>query len=187
MNIQENFKFGKLTIIKQVESYKSTNKTTGKVSCRKRYLSLCECGGTRIIASRYLYSTEEPCCAKCTFQKRPQSLKVNDNYIRHYKQLLTSARVRNLTCTLNFEQFKSIVLNNCYYCDEPPAVKDWGRERQVIKNGVDRVNNSKGYEFENCVACCIFCNTAKLTYSQEEFFNKIEKVYMKHINKNKNE
>ena len=49
-----------------------------------------------------------------------------------------------------------------------------GRKRlsdHVLKcNGVDRVDNTKGYSVDNSVPCCKFCNTAKHTMSEGDFF-----------------
>lgn len=44
-------------------------------------------------------------------------------------------------------------------------------------NGVDRRNNLVGYEVENSIPCCTHCNRIKLNYSEEEFLNKIKKIY----------
>lgn len=41
----------------------------------------------------------------------------------------------------------------------------------VLKcNGIDRVDSSKGYTVENSVACCKYCNTAKNTMTESEFY-----------------
>jgi hypothetical protein len=44
-------------------------------------------------------------------------------------------------------------------------------------NGLDRVNNSKGYTRTNVVPCCIICNNAKRTLSLSEFLEWIGQVY----------
>lgn len=47
------------------------------------------------------------------------------------------------------KEFNTIRENNCKYCGNPGP------------NGIDRVDNSKGYQKENCVPCCKHCNYIK--------------------------
>jgi hypothetical protein len=51
----------------------------------------------------------------------------------------------------------------CYYCKSQ-------KENEV--NGIDRVDNSKGYTKDNCVSCCQFCNRMKLIYHPDFFITK---------------
>jgi hypothetical protein len=44
-------------------------------------------------------------------------------------------------------------------------------------NGLDRVDNNRGYEKDNIVPCCETCNKAKLQMSLGEFLNWIKRVY----------
>jgi len=44
-------------------------------------------------------------------------------------------------------------------------------------NGIDRINNERGYLKENCVAACFKCNKMKSDYTQEEFLDHIKKIY----------
>lgn len=38
-----------------------------------------------------------------------------------------------------------------------------------IYQGIDRLDNQKGYEIENCIPCCYVCNKAKGNRNQKEF------------------
>lgn len=172
-------KYGKLTVIRQVESYKTIG-SRGKQSFHKRFELLCDCGKVRIAGHRIL-KLEEPCCKKCSFEKRPQSLKVTDLYIRPYKMLYSNAKARKIECDLNFDYFKNLIIKECYYCGELPKEKKWSNSQIFIANGIDRINNKLGYLEDNCVSCCSFCNFAKNEFTQEVFFNKIEKIYNKHL------
>lgn len=67
---------------------------------------------------------------------------------------------------LSFEEFKAIVVQPCIYCGKVPNVY----------NGIDRVDNSKGYTLENSVSCCGWCNKMKLTFSQKDFINKCKQI-----------
>ena len=49
-----------------------------------------------------------------------------------------------------------------------------------MRNGIDRIDSSKGYSVDNCVPCCAKCNYAKHDLSIDDFKNHIEKIY-KHL------
>lgn len=48
----------------------------------------------------------------------------------------------------------------CYYCGRPPSARI-KKYPDSPYNGIDRVDNGKGYYWENCVTCCRRCNTIK--------------------------
>lgn len=57
------------------------------------------------------------------------------------------------------------------------------RINRTEMNGIDRVDNNKGYTLNNCVPCCKTCNQAKHRLSQEYFIEWVEKIY-KHLKTN---
>jgi hypothetical protein len=76
------------------------------------------------------------------------------------------------------------ISKNCFYCKAEPIQKcSWvGYDNDFVYNGIDRVDNSKGYEINNCVPCCIICNKSKLDLSLEEWKEWIEKLYQNFVN-----
>jgi len=68
---------------------------------------------------------------------------------------------------LSSEDILTLSFANCYYCGKP--AKD-------IQNGIDRVDNSKGYLTDNVVPCCKMCNKMKLTHSREKFIQMVEHI-----------
>ena len=76
----------------------------------------------------------------------------------HYK---SNAKIHNRIFDLSLEQFRDIVSKFCVYCGKPSIKGEL--------NGIDRVDNSKGYVAGNCLPCCKWCNRMKLTYGKEEF------------------
>jgi hypothetical protein len=46
-----------------------------------------------------------------------------------------------------------------------------------IYTGIDRVNNSRGYEIDNVTSCCWDCNNKKRTMTKEDFFSWVKSVY----------
>lgn len=72
---------------------------------------------------------------------------------------LSTAKSRGLEFALNRVEYTDLVLDNCFYCTAEPSPI----------NGIDRVDNSKGYVRGNTVTCCKRCNVAKNDHSREEF------------------
>jgi hypothetical protein len=60
-----------------------------------------------------------------------------------------------------------IITQPCDYCGSLPDPY----------NGIDRVDNTRGYELDNVVPCCMDCNFSKYTRTREEFLNWIKRVY----------
>lgn len=93
------------------------------------------------------------------------------------------AKSRKLKFVLTKEEFKKFTKNNCYYCGvEPkqiykrPKYKNYTGGLPYIYNGIDRVDNSKGYILSNCVSCCMRCNLMKKDISSVDFINACKAV-----------
>ena len=82
-----------------------------------------------------------------------------------------AAKKRNIIWGLTDEEFLSFWQLSCDYC---------GDEIETI--GIDRVDNSIGYNIDNCKPCCSVCNKMKMDLTETEFINKITKI----LNKLKN-
>ena len=63
-DIKSGDKFGKLTVIKELDTYCSE----AGIRTRK-FLCKCECGNTKIAPLYYFTNVEVPCCDKCSVQK----------------------------------------------------------------------------------------------------------------------
>ena len=82
---------------------------------------------------------------------------------------------RGVAFTLMKEEVEEMVKRACRYCGTLPE--------EGKRNGIDRVDNDKGYEEENCVPCCWRCNDMKSYLSVAEFVSHCELV----VNHNKRE
>lgn len=100
-------------------------------------------------------------------------------------------RDRGYEFSITYEYFKDIISKNCHYCgSEPSNVKKDKRsfgDRVLKYNGIDRIDNDKGYTEENTVPCCRNCNIAKHTYTVEFFKELVTKIYHNFVMKGKNE
>ena len=82
-----------------------------------------------------------------------------------YSRYKDSAKQRGIEFKLSFEQFLTFWNKVCHYCSN-----------SIKGVGIDRIDNSKGYEIDNCVPCCEWCNKMKLGHTQNEFFDQVKKI-----------
>jgi hypothetical protein len=83
----------------------------------------------------------------------------------HY---VKGAKKRNIDFTLSKTLFESLLLQPCFYCG-------YAMSNQI--NGIDRVDNNKGYVEKNVVACCEPCNALKGTNHPQEFMDKMNAIH----------
>lgn len=83
-----------------------------------------------------------------------------------YKSYKRNANHRNIEFDITFADFKEITSKECSYC---------GSKEKL--NGIDRLDNAKGYTIENCVSCCEWCNIIKIDHSASELKEQIYKMY----------
>lgn len=74
------------------------------------------------------------------------------------------AKRRNYSWELTDDQVSLLFKGQCHYCGKHAC------------NGIDRVDNSRGYILENCVSCCTNCNYMKGTLSLEDFIEHIHLI-----------
>lgn len=180
----KNKRIGKLIITGQLP-VKSTKAQIWKC--------LCDCGKTINLTNRQLtnHGWKSCGCLKSENQRKIGSRRALETPIRAlqntaYRMLCKNAKVRKIKVTLTFNKFLNLVLQNCIYCNSSPRnhIKPCKKNTNPVYtdlkfwyNGLDRVNNAKGYTATNCVPCCILCNRAKSDMALEEFKNWIRQAY----------
>ena len=96
------------------------------------------------------------------------------------------AKKKGLEYNLTEEQFKELTQKDCYYCGiKPKQIIKWGGGKfgPYIYNGLDRINNDKGYGLDNVVSCCKTCNGAKSKLTLQEFRDWVKRIYNNMYNK----
>jgi hypothetical protein len=165
-------RFGRLKVIRDVGSHQKSRQWECK----------CDCGATVTkTACRLLSGKVQSCgCLRKDVLRQRVTLPVGEAALNHllsgYKR---GASERNHEFALDRNQFKEIVTRDCFYCGTPPArVADHGRNCNgtFLYNGIDRVDNHKGYLIENCVPCCTPCNFLKGAKDQTEFLLHLKKI-----------
>jgi hypothetical protein len=182
-------KIGKLTVIEMAPRSEDSGDRSNY------WKSICECGNTHIARASWLNrcaNRVEPiscgCELKFTFSRR--RTKTEDDFvaasiktiIKNYKQ---SAKRKSYSFLLSKEEFTKFITSPCHYCGaletNTHCVKNLTVNREFHYNGIDRMDNSKGYCLENCVTACMFCNYAKRTQSYDDFI-----VWINNLVKHKN-
>ena len=93
-----------------------------------------------------------------------------------YGNYVWNAAHRGLAFELSYEELLELINADCTYCGERPSrIKKRGKHRYTF-NGIDRVDNDKGYVEGNVVTCCSICNRAKYTLECADFEAWIERL-----------
>lgn len=149
---------------------------------RSFYKCRCSCGNLCEVEQVCITSGNTKSCG-CGIGMS-KSLYKGQNYanitvvLNNYKQ---SARLKDRQFSLTREEFMSLISSNCHYCGKSPSterkpVNRW--DSLFIYNGVDRVDNNKGYTLENTVPCCTDCNFLKKDIPYKEFLDMIKRIYL---------
>lgn len=180
-------KFGKLTVLERIKN-KYSNSTENAWICT------CDCGGKREVRTCKLTSGKIRDCG-CTYtgvKYQDRSIPAKNSVLNNYKR---NARIYDREFSLSKEEFYKLLSGNCFYCGAKPSKikRDNTKCKNVsicIYNGVDRVDNNKGYTISNCVSCCTTCNSAKMDRSLEDFISwgialgkNLKKLSKKHISR----
>ena len=164
-------RFNRWTVLSFAFSKKSKHLTNPMWKCR------CDCGTIKVISGATLRNGTSKSCG-CYKQEKARLAKGEASFNRLYNSYKIKAKERGYTFCLSRNDFKKLTKQNCYYCGAKPNQKNripqyYG---DYIYNGVDRINNDKGYELDNVVSCCGMCNRMKNKYSYNEFLEHIQKI-----------
>jgi hypothetical protein len=136
------------------------------------------CGQEGVLPDYYLTSGKNVSCG-CKIRL----LGTEAAFRRLFKQYQGNAKQRNHEFSLTEDQFRTLISSDCYYCGNPPSqVHDVSRSytkhkpEPLVYNGVDRKENTVGYQNDNCVSCCKTCNYLKREMSVSEFMAHLKRV-----------
>lgn len=169
--------FGRLIVIKR-------NYPNGKKG-QPMWLCSCDCGTEEIIVSGGNLRNGQTKSCGCLQKERtiesrrlPPGLASMRYLINSYKK---SARIHKYEYNLTEEQFKILTRQDCYYCGAKPSGESNYRvyNGSYIYNGLDRIDNTKGYMIDNVVPCCKICNYAKKAKTLQEYKDWIKRSYNK--------
>jgi len=185
---------GNLKVVEQktiIEGDSKTKRGYSRVECK-----LCG-NNTKWMRNCYLKTKKATSCGCSTHDSSkwesigpknmpwqlPEGESAFNNLYHSYK---VSAERRGYSFNLSQKQFRKLTKELCFYCGIEPhkIIKGQGKTSgDYIYNGIDRIDNNKGYTKNNVVSCCFNCNSAKRELSQEDFFILISNIYHRHIHK----
>jgi hypothetical protein len=163
------------------------------------WLCVCDCGNEKVVVGDNLSSKKSKSCgclkAEFLAAKGNQFGLLEDRYdaimrvqYSHLKRRDTKMKFKIRGDILSYEAFLRKSSFPCFYCglEHSKEIEDRTNETkgtkmlsvQVAKiNGLDRVDPRLNYTAENTVPCCKFCNFAKHTMSQDDFYRWVSRVY----------
>jgi len=185
-------RFYYLTVVEKLSPTikESVNGTTYQYRLWK---CLCDCDNyVNVTTQRLRSGLKKSCgCMNYTAPHKNRKYKPGDNSVKgllnRYQQ---TARKREYAWGISEELFTEVIFLPCFYCGTEPKQEyslyknrgnsktalDWAKKSTILYNGIDRIDNSIGYTVDNIVSCCMWCNSAKSTRTQQEFFEWAKKV-----------
>lgn len=158
-------KFHALTVM----SYEFTKNGVTYWKCR------CDCGNIKVLQRGHIPRTQSCGCIRSRRMKEVNKRNIKPteesggNSI--YKTYVCHSRRLTRVFDISKRDFKFLISRTCVYCGAFPNNQHVNQNTKQIffYNGVDRVDNDRGYTLDNCVPCCKICNYAKGGMTHEEF------------------
>jgi 5-methylcytosine-specific restriction endonuclease McrA len=123
------------------------------------WLCLCDCGQETTTYGAYIRNGDTKSCG-CLLHENKGRKRLNTPLYNLMKAYRGGATLRNLPFKLIEAEFELLISSDCHYCGQKPS-KRVAYIGDLTWNGVDRVDNKKGYTLDNAVACCEDCNMMK--------------------------
>ena len=140
----------------------------------QHWLCLCDCGRTVVVMRANLSSTDAQQSCGCVRRVPDAAFRVV------FRQYRDAAPKRGLSFELTEEQFRTLTTSPCHYTGRLPShVVETEAGDSYVYNGIDRLDNTKGYTIENCVPCCSEVNYAKRALSYSDFIQLCKEVTQK--------
>lgn len=162
-------KFGRLTVLRTVR------KSFNKPQSFTHYECICDCGNkviTSLINARSCGCLQRELVGERS--RKALGFAAKTAVWNYYRR---NAKTRKLSWKLSRKQFENIVSGVCYFCKIPPeSLWTTPEGSEFCRNGIDRLDSSKGYEVSNCVPCCKICNRAKNNLPLDLFLTWIERL-----------
>lgn len=149
-------------------------------------LCKCDCGMETSVQSHLLSKIKSCGCSQYdpafkkkrsidTYSTKSHGEAMFNSFFNSYRN---KAKRHDQSFELSKDVFKKLISSDCEYCGAAPRKRMTYRKDgspmyngEIYANGVDRVDNDKGYTELNSVACCTECNLSKHTRSKEQFLN----------------
>jgi 5-methylcytosine-specific restriction endonuclease McrA len=182
-------RFGRLLVVKKAGLERRTdgrNRTT--------WQCVCDCGNEVVANNSVLVAGSKKSCGclslEVSIDKCLRQSERNRKAPEHtalglvYRSYRASAGQRGYVFEITREDFKALASLPCHYCGVPPSNIKSTAAGDYVYQGLDRVDNNRGYVLDNLVPCCTKCNLSKGTRTLERFLEYRERklaAIMNHI------
>ena len=140
---------------------------------------LCDCGNTKVITGTNLQTGDAISCGCYNRERIVETKTISEKDYRINRVMGTykrAAKLRGLSFNLNRNLFHELITSECYYCGTEPNNCHKPHGKDIIYQGIDRKDNTKGYTPDNVVPCCIVCNKMKKALGHNEFLYHVHKI-----------
>lgn len=166
INIKIGEKYGSLTAISKSPDAFKNGRIVRYYKCR------CDCGEERDFTTAFLMKSKKRkiTCGCYTWNKKPFGEGTLTVILNGYKR---GATLRGYDFKITKEMFRELTKGKCFYCGVEPSTYLYSQRQNggYTYNGIDRVDNNKGYVIGNVVSCCKKCNFAKKSMDKINFIN----------------
>lgn len=180
-----NSEIGKTYNFLTIETFSGINKWR-----RREFLCQCRCGKKIKAELTRLKNKHTQSCGCIRDERRNAGAKQyrelrmprgESSFNIVFYRYLSAAKKRKMSFSLSRDVFRQLTSSPCDYCGALPSQcttqKSDKYRGKYIYSGLDRVDNSRGYDEDNVVPCCAQCNYAKCEKSREEFLEWIQRAY----------
>jgi hypothetical protein len=153
---------------------------------------ICHCGSQFETRFRNIKNGHTRSCGNCLkkWEHAPYYGKIDknpsDEKIKKAIRIIRAKTQRDME--ISDKDIKEIIFENCHWLGIGPSKLFFtrkGGETPFYINGIDRIDNDKGYVKNNCVPCSTKANFLKGTFSEKEFLELIKQVYEHRIRNKK--
>lgn len=141
----------------------------------------CDCGETTHATAAKLESGAKKSCG-CLARNHFKPKSTTDiDFANTAKSVIlgrykSKAKQRNFSWNISREIFEELIEQPCYYCGNTYSLVYENKGHKYKHNGIDRIDSNIGYEDDNVVPCCRWCNQAKSIMTQKEFYNWVQQI-----------
>lgn len=181
-------RFGRLKVI--AFSHIKKRKTKTRYRFKYFFKCQCDCGKIKNVHKWHLTQSQiKSCgCLRAETAARSGREKAGSS---NFKKILPNGQSalnimygayrkgckrRGFKFELSRKKFKYFTSQPCFYCGSEPSILKIGASILLKYNGIDRVDNNRGYIKSNCVTCCKRCNYMKGTLSFKNFIMQAIKI-----------
>jgi len=170
----EGRRFGKLSVLRF--SHIENNHAVWVVHC--------DCGNKFKATTHDLNGDRVRQCDRCRLKQLWKgNKKVDAAFNQVFAHYRANAKREKRFFRLSKRQFKRLTSSPCFFTGRIPSRTRRSSGGSVYTyNGIDRLNNKKGYTIENCVPCCWEVNQMKGAMALEEFLILCREVVKQHGN-----